>query len=88
MDIAEALNEAGETAGRGDRRSQWGPWAPKLLAYLAIWCFERRYRKQNTIARLKPNILAPPSFGAPKNFGLGWLWTSQKRDGPNETSLN
>jgi len=36
---------------------------PKLLAYLVILCFERRYPKRNSVARLKSNI-SPPVFWA------------------------
>jgi len=36
----------------------WGPCTlpPKFLAYLVILCFVKRRPKQNTFARLKPNI--------------------------------
>jgi len=39
-------------------------------------CFERRFSKQNSVIRLKSNILAPPKFFRPPTF-LGWLrhWT-------------
>jgi len=43
-----------------------GSWPPKYLAYLVILCFERRYPKQNTVARLKSKILAPPKFFCPR----------------------
>jgi len=35
-------------------------------------CFERRYHKQNSVIRLKSNILAPTKFFGPPKF-LGWL---------------
>jgi len=38
----------------------------KFLENVAILCFERRFSKQNSVIRLKSNILAPPKF-------LGWL---------------
>jgi len=38
---------------------------PKCLELIVILCFERRYPKQNSIIRLKSNILAPKF--------LGWL---------------
>jgi len=44
---------------------------PKFLAYLVILCFERRYPKQNIVARLKSHILAPQMFWIPTI--LGWL---------------
>jgi len=40
-----------------------GPCPPKFLEYLVILCLERQYPKQNTVARLKSNILSPPTFG-------------------------
>ena len=43
----------------------------KFLACLVVLCFERRFPKQNTVARLKSKYLPP------KNFGV-WLryWVS------------
>jgi len=41
-----------------------GPF-PKFLEYIVILCFERRFAKQNSIIRLKSNILPRP-----KIFGL------------------
>jgi len=35
---------------------------PKFLAYVVILCFERRCPKQNTVARLKSNILTAPQM--------------------------
>ena len=42
------------------------PWPPKFLEHIVILCFERRYPKQNSVIRLKSNILArlPKSFYA------------------------
>ena len=37
---------------------------PKLLAFLAILCFERRCPKQNTVARLKSRYFSQQKFGA------------------------
>jgi len=51
------------------RRNQGGQGAmpsKNFLAYLLTFCFERRCPKQNTVARIKSNDLAPQ-----KN--LGWL---------------
>ena len=51
--------------------NSWSPWSRawvpramplKYLAYLLILWFDRRYPKQNTVARLKPNILAPQNI--------------------------
>ena len=38
---------------------------PKFLAFLNILCFERRCRKQNTVARLKSKDLPAPSGSSP-----------------------
>jgi len=37
---------------------------PKLLENIVILCFERRFSKQNSVIRLKSNILGPPNFWA------------------------
>jgi len=37
---------------------------PKFLEYLVILCFKRQYLKQNTVARLKSNILTQSRFWA------------------------
>jgi len=42
---------------------------PKFLEYLVILCFERRYLKQNPVARLQSNI--SPKIPHPQF--LGWL---------------
>ena len=48
---------------RGGQRSR----APaRFLEKTVIFCFERRFSTQNSVIRLKSNILAPPKF-------LGWL---------------
>jgi len=46
---------------------------PKFLAYSVILGFERSYPKQNSVTRLKPNILSLPKI-------LGWLrhWKRQQ----------
>ena len=54
------------------RRSQGGPkgpCTPKFLENIVILCFERRFSKQNSVIRLKSNIL-PPQFFDPQIFGL------------------
>jgi len=38
---------------------------PKFLENIVILCFERRFSKQNSVIRLKSNILTPKF--------LGWL---------------
>jgi len=52
---------------------------PKFLAYLVILCFERRYPKQNTVARLTSKELPPvPSGGwwggEFITVGSSWCW--------------
>jgi len=39
---------------------------------IVILSFERRYPKQNSVIRLKSNILAPQIFLAPPNFWTGY----------------
>jgi len=62
--------------GHIHRRSQGGKGAvpPKFLAYLMIACFEKWCLKQNSVARLKSNILPPKKI-------LGWLrhWVHHSR---------
>jgi len=41
-----------------------------FLAYQDILCFERRYPKQNTVARLNSSILAKKNYFPKENFGL------------------
>ena len=44
----------------------------KGLVHIVILCFERQNAKQNSVIRLKSNILLLPNFvGLPKV--LGWL---------------
>jgi len=45
-------------------RSQWAVALTKSLEYQVNLCFEREYLKQNTVARLKSNILTHPKFWA------------------------
>jgi len=40
------------------------------LENIVILCFEKRFSKQNSVIRLKSNILAPPNFLALQSFGL------------------
>jgi len=50
------------------RRSQGGAKEamapPKCLENIVILCFVRRFSKQNSVIRLKSNILPPPNFWA------------------------
>jgi len=43
---------------------------------MAILCFERRFSKQNSVIRLKSNILAHTKFFAPPNFSAGYATVS------------
>jgi len=43
---------------------------PKYLENIVILCFERRFSKQNSVIRLKSNILVPPN--SPPNFWAGY----------------
>jgi len=56
----------------GVDRGAKGPWPPKFLEHIVILYFERRFSKQNSVIRLKSDILAPPNFFAHPKF-LGWL---------------
>ena len=49
-----------------------GPSSPKILENIVILCFERRFSKQNSVIRLKSNILTPQNFLPPPKY-LGWL---------------
>jgi len=50
----------------GVARGQRGQVPPTFLEHIVILCFERRFSKQNSVIRLKSDILAPLKF-------LGWL---------------
>ena len=45
---------------------------PKLLTYLVTLCFEMRHPKQNTVARLKWNILGLQQFFVHPKFWAGY----------------
>jgi len=45
---------------------------PKFLDNIVILCIERRFSKQNSVIRLKSNILLPLKFFGPPKF-FGWL---------------
>jgi len=53
--------------------------APQILENLVIWCIERRFFKQNSVIRLKWNIVLPPKIFAPPKF-LGWCSIISSRD--------
>jgi len=59
---------------RHTRSQGWvkGAILPKFLENIVILCFERRFYKQNSVNRLKSNILSPPKFFGSPNI-LGWL---------------
>jgi len=44
---------------------------PKFLENLAILCFEWRFSEENSVFRLKSNILPPPNFSASYATGNG-----------------
>jgi len=48
----------------GVARGAHGAYPTTFLAYIVILCFGRRYPKQNSVIRLKSNILAPATFWA------------------------
>ena len=56
------------------RRSQGGQrgHSPQILENVVILCFEKRFSKQNTVIRLKSNILP-----LPKNFWAGYATASR-----------
>jgi len=53
---------------RGGQRSHGPP--PDFLEHKVILCFERRFSKQDSVIRLKSNILVPQKI--PPQF-FGWL---------------
>jgi len=55
----------------GVARGGRGAMPPTFLENIVILCFERRFSKQNSVIRLKTNILAPLDVFPPKF--LGWL---------------
>jgi len=46
--------------------------SPKFLAHIVILCFDRRYPKQNSVIRVKSNILVLPNFLTPPKFWTGY----------------
>jgi len=51
----------------------------KFSAYLVISCFEKLRPKQNSVGRLKSNILAHPKYFPQKNFGLATPLAASER---------
>jgi len=47
---------------------------PKFLKNIVILCFENRFSKQNSVNRLKSNILPPKIFGLATPLMLLHLW--------------
>jgi len=54
----------------GVDRGAKGPSPPKFLEHIVILYFERRFSKQNSVIRLKSDILAPPN--SPPNSWAGY----------------
>jgi len=46
---------------------------PHIFRTYSHLCFETRYHKQNSVIRLKSNILVPANFFGPDIFGLATL---------------
>jgi len=58
---------------RSSQGGQKRPCPPKFLENIVIFCFERRCSRQNSVIRLKSNILAPSKFfRPPPNFWAGY----------------
>jgi len=71
----------------GVARGTKGPIPPQVLEHIVILCFERRFSKQNSVIRLKTNILPSPKFPSlPPNYWVGYAtapcpFTRGKGDG-------
>jgi len=59
-------------AGIGVARGALATMPPQIFRTYSHLCFERRYHKQNSVIRLKPNILYPTKFFDSPKF-VGWL---------------
>jgi len=58
----------------------------KFLENIVILCFERRFSKQNSVIRVKSNILAQKKFfGSPQIFGLAMPLICRARKNSKET---
>jgi len=63
------LKNSGRTIGVSG--GTLGEHAPtKFLEHIVILYFETQHPKQNSVIRLKRNILDPPIFWPPPHFGL------------------
>jgi len=61
------------SAGWSHRHSRGGQRdhaPPKFFENIVILCFEKRFSKQNSVIRLKSNILSPQNFCPPEISGL------------------
>ena len=58
---------------RRNRGGGKGTMAPPKFLENVILCFERRFSKQNSVIRLKSNILALQIFGLAMTLGLWWF---------------
>jgi len=57
---------------RRSQRGPSGPCLPQIFRTYSHLCCERRYHKQNSVIRLKSNILAPTKFFGSLNFWAGY----------------
>ena len=64
--MKKSVNRNGCTAWHRRSRGSKRAMAPKFLENIVILCFEGRFSKQNSVIRLKSNILTPSNF-------LAWL---------------
>jgi len=64
----------GEWAIKTHMRSQGSKrvMTPKFVENRVIFCFERPFSRQNSVIRLKSNILAPKFIRSPPNFWVGY----------------
>jgi len=50
--------------------------SPQFLEHIVILCFERRFFKENSVIRLKSNILSPQNFWLLPNSSAGYAIVS------------
>ena len=62
--IKKSVNRNGCTAWHRRSQGSRGTMPPTFLENIVILCFESRFSKQNSVIRLKSNILAPQNFWA------------------------
>jgi len=60
-------------AGIGIAEGPREPCPPQIFRTYSLLCFERRYHKQNSVIRLKSNILDPTKVLSAPMFGLAAL---------------